>query len=873
LIIVCDRHGFVDDLTKHLYHHNLLRYLEVYIQKVNPNQAPTVVGSLLDVDCNEDYIRNLIKMLGKDVPVSELIEACEQRNRLKILLPWLEELVHAGSVEPAAHNALAKIYIDMNRDAERFLLTNQYYDSREVGKFCEGRDPHLACVVYRRGLCDKELIDVTNRNELWRNQARYLLERQSEDLWLTVLDESNPHRRNIIDQVVQSSIPECNNPDEVSCTVQSFMHAGLPLELIGLLEKIVLETNSRFGNNRNLQNLLILTAVKANTAKVMEYINRLDNFDAPEIASIAIGAELYEEAFVVYKKFKHNSQAIQVLIDHLNDVHRANDFANLVNEPEVYSKLARAQLDRKLVKEAIDSFIKASDHQYYLDVIRAAEESDLYQDLTRFLLMCRKMGKDPHVETELAWAYAKTNSLRELNEFISTPNCAQIQVVGDRCFNAGLYQAAKLLFNNISNFARLASTLVKLEDYSAGVEAARKANNIRTWKEVCAACVDAQQFRLAQICGLHIIIHSEELDELIRYYEERGHFEELMGLIEAGLNLERAHIGMFTELAILFSKYKPEKLMDHLRLFYNRMNISKVLKICEKNHQWPELTFLYIHYKEPDNAALTMINHSVEAWEHILFKEILPKVTSVEILYRSIQFYFEEHPTLVNDLLTVVIGRVDHSRVVSLARGPGPNDYLPLIKPYLLSVQPENTKAVNNSVNQLYIEEEDYENLRTSIDTFSNFDNLELAQTLERNNSVEFRRIAAYLYKKNKRWEQSIELSKRDHLWKDAIDCAAESANSKLIEQLLRFFVAEGRKDCFAACTYTCYNYIRPDIVLEVAWTNGMIDFAMPFLIQTMKDFSSKLADLDSKVNPPPPQMDPNAVPGSPQNFGQPVGK
>lgn len=63
---------------------------------------------------------------------------------------------------------------------------------------------------------------------------------------------------------------------------------------------------------RNLQNLLILTAIKADRSRVMEYINRLDNYDAPDIANIAIGSELYEEAFAIFKKFDVNASAIQV---------------------------------------------------------------------------------------------------------------------------------------------------------------------------------------------------------------------------------------------------------------------------------------------------------------------------------------------------------------------------------------------------------------------------------------------------------------------------------------------------------------------------------------------------------------------------------
>lgn len=36
-------------------------------------------------------------------------------------------------------------------------------------------------------------------------------------------------------------------------------------------------------------------------------------------------------------------------------------------------------------------------------------------------------------------------------------------------------------------------------------------------------------------------------------------------------------MGMFTELAILYSKYKPEKMREHLELFWSRVNIPKVI--------------------------------------------------------------------------------------------------------------------------------------------------------------------------------------------------------------------------------------------------------------------------------------------------------
>lgn len=121
------------------------------------------------------------------------------------------------------------------------------------------------------------------------------------------------------------------------------MAADLPSELIELLEKIVLQS-SAFSGNPNLQNLLILTAIKADKTRVMDYIHRLDKFDGPAVGEIAVGSELYEEAFEIFKKFKHNVQAISVLIDNIENLERANEYAQRVEDPEVWSTLAKAQI-------------------------------------------------------------------------------------------------------------------------------------------------------------------------------------------------------------------------------------------------------------------------------------------------------------------------------------------------------------------------------------------------------------------------------------------------------------------------------------------------------------------------------------------------
>ena len=46
LIIVCDRFDFVHDLVLYLYRNSLQKYIEIYVQKVNPARLPVVVGGL-----------------------------------------------------------------------------------------------------------------------------------------------------------------------------------------------------------------------------------------------------------------------------------------------------------------------------------------------------------------------------------------------------------------------------------------------------------------------------------------------------------------------------------------------------------------------------------------------------------------------------------------------------------------------------------------------------------------------------------------------------------------------------------------------------------------------------------------------------------
>lgn len=280
--------------------------------------------------------------------------------------------------------------------------------------------------------------------------CRYLVERQCAELWAYVLRPENNYRRSVIDQVVSSALPESSSADEVSAAVNAFISAQLPQELTELLEKIVLH-NSDFSSNQNLQNLLILTAIKAEPSRVMGYINRLQNFDGAAIAQVALENGLREEALTIYRKFGLLAEAADTLLEAAagggeQELERAQEFAQRCGSAEVWRKLGRAQLRQARVVEAVDSLIKANDGEVFKEVVEKATEQGAFEALADYLLMARKSItiKDQTLDSELLYSYAMTERLEDLEMFLNGPNTANVQAVGDRLFEQGRYQVRQL---------------------------------------------------------------------------------------------------------------------------------------------------------------------------------------------------------------------------------------------------------------------------------------------------------------------------------------------------------------------------------------------------------------------------------------------
>lgn len=104
-----------------------------------------------------------------------------------------------------------------------------------------------------------------------------------------------------------------------------------------------------------------------------------------------------------------------------------------------------------------------------------------------------------------------------------------------------------------------------------------------------------------------------------------------------------------------------------------------------------------------------MMDHSPTAWKHDTFSHNIVKVSNHDLYYKAMIFYLEEEPMLLNDLLRLLAMKIDATKCVLVMKRTG---YIALIAPFLKSIQSQNISAVNEAINEIYLENEDYESLR-----------------------------------------------------------------------------------------------------------------------------------------------------------------
>jgi len=213
--------------------------------------------------------------------------------------------------------------------------------------------------------------------------------------------------------------------------------------------------------------------------------------------------------------------------------------------------------------------------------------------------------REPKIDTELVYAYAKTNRLHHKEDFLCMTNVADILEVREKCFEDELYQVARLLFTNISNGAHLATMLIYLGKNQAAVKSARKVGNTQwvwpiTGTTRCllkyqsleaSTCMEKSEFHL--VCSL--CCDGVPADDIARCkfvvwtsstWKNSQHFFKLTNtmvtlmkslhcwkplwvwnvfmwvitfLQAGGFSDLDSQMGTFAELSILYSKYKPSQ--------------------------------------------------------------------------------------------------------------------------------------------------------------------------------------------------------------------------------------------------------------------------------------------------------------------------
>ena len=89
-----------------------------------------------------------------------------------------------------------------------------------------------------------------------------------------------------------------------------------------------------------------------------------------------------------------NTKAVEIVIKYIQNLSRAFEFAERSSESAVWSILAAAQLEAKMVKDSIDSYIKADDHTCRLRVVEVGAACGNWEDLIRYLNMANKKTKE-----------------------------------------------------------------------------------------------------------------------------------------------------------------------------------------------------------------------------------------------------------------------------------------------------------------------------------------------------------------------------------------------------------------------------------------------------------------------------------------------
>lgn len=79
------------------------------------------------------------------------------------------------------------------------------------------------------------------------------------------------------------------------------------------------------------------------------------------------------------------------------------------------------------------------------------------------------------------------------------------------------------------------------------------------------------------------------------------------------------------------------------------------------------------------------------------------------------------------------------------------------------------------------------------------------------------------------------------HHHQDAMEYASESRETEIAEELIAWFLEQDNHECFSASLFNCFDLLRPDVILELSWRHNIMDFAMPYMVQVVREYLTKV--------------------------------
>ncbi|CAL6082010.1 Clathrin_heavy chain [Hexamita inflata] len=701
--------------------------------------------------------------------------------------------------------------------------------------------------------------------------------------------------------------------------------------LMLLLERIILTPGSVHMKNSALHNLLVIAAVKARELqKVSQFVKMTELvFDPDVVAQVCVQVardqnlpQFYEDAFEIYRRFDKLTEGVKVLIKYMT-IERAEKFAENINNPEVFVVLGVAQLETaqknisegqavlacQFIGKAARAFIRARDGSQYRILIQTvfkfAEEYiqtyfnevvGAFNNLIEFLRGARtvmfvqqKYAEHSEIDSALMYCYVKLDKYEELESFLQlcnaigagiVPNKGDIEKIGDRAFSEMRYMAAKMLFQKISMWSKLALTLLKLQDYQNAVDAARRADEVPIWRQVNAACLLANQIQLAKTAGLYLIVLPDELPLISKFYQENVRIVELIELLESGIEHPQAKAytnkeqNLFTHLALLYAKFmwlvdQPGslRLSRFLKSNSDKVSIPLCIQECRKNLLWNEVVYMYVLSNENDQAVSEMMKHP-GSFDHKQLLQICGYVSQPDLLVQLTDFYIKFYPqNLVEFLKVSKNGYFQTEEIIDTKRkdflSVDPLAVLRLVKEYAIErlarqyfelLIEDGLIEINNELVNIYIQQRDEKALvelikkTTQFDTYATLDRL-----VDEKQTQALRRTAVPVYAALKRFDEGIEYAVKNRFYDEASACAAASEDGVKCEQLLKLICSKEfpdqqiRKEIFAVAVARCGDMARPDVILELAWRLNMMDFAMPYMIGQLRSMGERIKKLEER--------------------------